>query len=64
MQQINIFYCQDLVFELYLMCPCICIIDFNKDYNNNNNYNENNKYNNCVNNVIRPTDFLQIMSLN
>ena len=46
------------------MCPCICIIDFNKDYNNNNNYNENNKYNNCVNNVIRPTDFLQIMSLN
>ena len=51
MKQINIFYCPDLVFEFYLMCPCISVIDFNKDnYNNNNNNNANNNNNNNNNN--------------
>ena len=32
MNQINIFcYCPDLVFEFYLMCPCIGVIDFNTE---------------------------------
>ena len=29
MEQINIFYYPDLIFEFYLMCPCTSVIDFN-----------------------------------
>ena len=32
MEQINIFYCPDLVFELYLMCPCINSNNKNKNF--------------------------------
>ena len=48
MEQINIFfYGPELIFEFYLMCPCISAIDFNKEIiiktiinkNNNKYYN-------------------------
>ena len=42
MEQINIFYCSNLVLELYLKYPYISAIDFNNNNNNNNNNIDNN----------------------